>query len=178
MGLLNSHLGLILDALINILCHIMVLWELRSRPPSSVQYLMGLPGKNKGNLSLNDCLEKGSNLNPHIFDILLRFRNHFMGIIENAFHQIVINKPDKDYVPEVVWIDVITKVEPKIVEHCCARLVFRLTPSLTILNGIIQSHLTCFLLTEPFISNLLMDGFYVDNFASGARSLEEGFEIY
>ena len=34
------------------------------------------------------------------------------------------------------------------------------------------------MLTEPAIASLLTDGFYVDDFTGGARSVEEGFEIY
>ena len=49
----------------------------------------------QGELSLNECLEKGQNMTPHIFEILLRFRSHLIGIIadiEKAFHQIVIDE--------------------------------------------------------------------------------------
>ena len=51
----------------------------------------------QGELSLNECLEKGQNMTPHIFEILLRFRSHLIGIIadiEKAFHQIVIDEGD------------------------------------------------------------------------------------
>ena len=100
----------------------------------------------KENLSLNECLEKGPNLTPHIFDILLRFRNHFVGIIadiEKAFNQIVIDECDRDYL-RFLWFDDISKAKPNIVEYRFARLVFGLTPSPAILNGVIQSHLTRF----------------------------------
>jgi len=134
----------------------------------------------KESFSLNDCLEKGPNLTPHIFDILLRFRSHLVGLvadIEKAFHQIVIEENDRDYL-RFLWFDDIHKARPEIVEYRFARLVFGLTPSPAILNGTIQSHLTRFLLTEPNMSRLLADGFYVDDFTGGAGSDEEGFQIY
>jgi len=40
----------------------------------------------------------------------------------------------------------------------------------------LSSHV--FLLTEPNMSRLLADGFYVDDFTGGAGSDEEGFQIY
>ena len=44
------------------------------------------------NYSLNDCLERGTNLTPHIFSMLLRFHSYQIGItadIEKAFDQIL-----------------------------------------------------------------------------------------
>jgi len=49
--------------------------------------------------SLNDCLEKGPNLTPLIFDVLLKFRQHKVGItgdIEKAFRQILIKSEDRN----------------------------------------------------------------------------------
>ena len=49
--------------------------------------------------SLNDCLEKGPNLTPLIFDVLLKFREHKIGItadIEKAFHQILSKPEDRN----------------------------------------------------------------------------------
>ena len=49
--------------------------------------------------SLNDCLEKGPNLTPLIIDVLLKFRQHKVGItadIEKAFHQILIKPEDQN----------------------------------------------------------------------------------
>ena len=50
------------------------------------------------NLSLNECLEKGPNLVPHLFDVVIRFRSYPVGIVadvEKAFHQIEINQDDR-----------------------------------------------------------------------------------
>ena len=38
--------------------------------------------------SLNDCLEKGPNLTPHVFEVLAKFRSYAVGLtadIEKAF---------------------------------------------------------------------------------------------
>ena len=73
----------------------------------------------KASLSLNDCLEKGPNGIPHLFDILLKFRSHSIGLtadIEKAFHQIVIEPKDKDAL-KFLWFDDINKVRPEIVQN-------------------------------------------------------------
>ena len=44
-------------------------------------------GKNQ--YSLNDCLEKDSNLTPHVFEVLAKFRSYPVGLtadIKKAFH--------------------------------------------------------------------------------------------
>ena len=48
----------------------------------------GSAKSNESSLSLNDCLHKGPNLIPKLFDALIRFRNHpvaLTGDIEKAF---------------------------------------------------------------------------------------------
>ena len=131
-------------------------------------------------LSLNDCLEKGPNTTPHIFDILLKFRSYPIGIVadvEKAFHQIVVSPKDRNML-RFLWFDDIGKQNPQIIQYQFCRLVFGLTPSPAILNETIHHHVTRYLLTEPVIAEILASGFYVDDFTSGAQTVEEGFNIY
>ena len=51
-------------------------------------------------------------------------------------------------------------------------------PSPAILNGIIQTRLTCYLLTKPTLSKQLAEGFYVDDFTGGTETVEEAFTTY
>ncbi|XP_054724348.1 uncharacterized protein LOC129234379 [Uloborus diversus] len=56
--------------------------------------------KQAGYLSLNECLSPGSNLNPNVLDIILKFREHkvaFSADIEKAFLQISIAEEDRNY---------------------------------------------------------------------------------
>ena len=57
--------------------------------------------------SLNECLEKGSNLTRLVFDVLLKFQMCLIGItadIEKAFHQIMINPDDRDMLRLLGWM--------------------------------------------------------------------------
>ena len=131
-------------------------------------------------LSLNDCLERGPNTTPHIFDILLKFRGYPIDIVadvEKAFHQIVVSPKDRNML-RLLWFENIVMQNPQIIQYRFCRLVFGLTPSPAILNETIHHHVTRYLLIEPMIAEILASGFYVDNFASGAQTVEEGFNIY
>ena len=127
--------------------------------------------------SLNDCLDKGPNFTPHIFDILVRFRIHPIGIvadIEKAFHQIAIDPKDRDML-RFLWSG---KSSDGACQYRFCRLMFGLTPSPAILNCVIQHHLTRYLLKEPKMVRLLTESFYVDDFVSGAANDEEVLTIY
>ena len=57
-------------------------------------YLMDQQKVERSHHSLNECLEKGPNLTPLVFDVLLKFWMRHIGItadIKKAFHQIMIN---------------------------------------------------------------------------------------
>ena len=58
-------------------------------------------------LSLNNCLEKGSNTTPRIFDILLKFRSYTIGIVsdvEKPFLQLVVAPKDCNMF-KFLWYD-------------------------------------------------------------------------
>ena len=77
-----------------------------------------------------------------------------------------------------LWFDDVGKETPVTVQYQFCHLVFGLTPSPAILTGIINHHITRYLLTELTIVETLSNGFYVDDFTCGASSVEEGFNIY
>ena len=113
-------------------------------------------------------------------NILLKFRSYAIGIvadIEKAFYQIVIDPKNRNML-RFLWFDNVGKENPVTVQYQFCRLVFGLTPSPAILTGIINHHLTRYLLTEPTIVETLSNGFYVDDFTCDASSVEEGFNIY
>ena len=130
--------------------------------------------------SLNDCLEKGPNLTPLIFDVLLKFRQHKVGItadIEKAFHQILIKPEDRNML-RLVWFEDIRSAPMKIVQYRFCRLVFGLTPSPAILRGVIQHHLLRYQKEYSQVAQFLIDSLYVDDLPGGAADPSKGFEFY
>ena len=130
--------------------------------------------------SINKCLEKGPNLVPHLFDVLVKFRGYPIGIaadVEKAFHQIEIH-PDDRKMLRFLWFDDIFKEHPEIVQFQFCRLVFGLTPSPAILSSLIQHHLEKYEQKEPMVTALLQDSFYVDDFVGGSTHDDQAIEIY
>ena len=97
----------------------------------------------KGNgRSLNECVYKGPQLTPLIFDILLRFRAFVTVLttgIEKTFLQISINPNDRDYLRFLWFEDVFAEV-PKIVRNRFAGVLFGMTSSPYLLNGTVQKY--------------------------------------
>ena len=77
-------------------------------------------------------MQKGPQLTPLIFDILLRFRCYAVTLtadIEKAFFlQIGIVVPDKEFL-RFLWFDDVFATEPKIVRNRFTRVIFGLTSS-------------------------------------------------
>ena len=140
----------------------------------------GSAKSNFGSHSLNDCLEKGPNLTPLIFNVLLKFRTNKIGItsdVEKAFHQIIINPEDRDML-RMLWFANINSTEREIVQYRFCRLVFGLTPSPAILRGVIQHHLLQYKESHTPIAQVLLDTLYVDDLPGGAADNKNGFKFY
>ena len=87
------------------------------------------------------------------------------------------NKGAREFL-RFLWFENITDNRPSNIQYRFTRLTFGLTPSPAILNGVIQTHPTHYLLTEPTLSKQLAEGFYVDDFTGGAETVQEGLNIY
>ena len=134
----------------------------------------------KDHYSLNDCLEKGPNLTPHVFEVLAKFRRYPVGLtadIEKAFHQISVNPADREQL-RFLWFTNVKEERPEIVQYRFRRLVFGLTSSPAILNGTIQHHLSHYKEPEPQVSELLANSLYVDDFPGGASDDESAIHVY
>ena len=131
-------------------------------------------------LSLNDCLERGPNLVPRIFDTVVKFRSFPVGLVadvEKAFHQISVAAKDRKMIRFLWFEDVYSDNSPiKIYQFC--RLPFGLSPSPAILSSTINQHLLQFKDSDNDVVSLLLQSMYVDDFAGGAFNDIEALKIY
>ena len=140
----------------------------------------GSAKSSKDDLSLNECLEKGPNLVPNLFDTIVKFRGYPVGLVGDvgkAFHQILI-APDDRKMLRFLWFDDVFKDNPTIKQYQFRRLPFGLTPSPAILSTIIHHHLSLSDQKESEIASLLQDCLYVDDVAGGAYDDDEAEEVY
>ena len=129
----------------------------------------------KSSASINECLEKGPNLIPHLFDVVIKFRSYPIAVvadIEKAFHQIQIKPVDRKML-RFLWFYNTDKEIPDIKQYQFRRLVFGLTSSPAILASTIKHHLDKFVEKEPDVTSLLDSSLYVDDLAGGVSNDKE-----
>ena len=132
------------------------------------------------NYSLNDCLYIGPNNIPHLFNILVKFRSHAVGLvadIKKAFLMVGIDHVDRDML-RFLWVKNIQEPIPEIIEFRFTRLVFGLRPSPAMLGATINHHLNLYEDENPDAVKVLKNGLYVDDLVSGAPSDDEALDIY
>ena len=139
-----------------------------SSVPTKVRPVFDTSAKGFNGLSLNDCMEGGPCLLSNLTEILLRFRRRQIAItsdIEKAFLQIGVKKDDCD-VHRFLWdVNGTTKVMR------FTRVPFGNCSSPFLLNDTVQFHLSGF--PESTVVEELKENMYVDDFLSGADSVEE-----
>ena len=116
--------------------------------------------------SLNDCLETGPNFTRQLFDTLVKFRWHRIGLtadIEKAFLMVAIKDKDKNMV-RFLWLRDPNDPNSELVQLRFIRLVFGLRPSPAILSSIIRHHLEMQKDSDPQLIGLLKKSLYVDDF--------------
>ena len=90
--------------------------------------------------------------------MLLRFHSYQIGItadIEKAFHQVLVTAEDRNMLRFLWWDDVLSE-HPKIHQYKFCHLLFGLTSSPAILNGVIQHHLDIHRKENPDTVKLLL----------------------
>ena len=119
-------------------------------------------------MTLNDCVEVGPALTPHLLDILLRFRrwqHGFSADIVKAFLQIGLAREDQD-AHRFLWCrDGCTRVMR------FQRVTFGVACSPFLLNATIKHHLSRY--GDSRVVPEMRDNFYSDDFLSGADSEPE-----
>ena len=134
------------------------------------------------NHSLNDCLQTGPNHTPQLFDTLVKFRWHKIGLtadIEKAFLMVGINEADRDML-RFLWLKEPGELNSEIVHLRFTRLVFGLRPSPAILSSTIRHHLDSQVPEEfqtEFIE-ILKNSLYVDDLVTGEENETAALELY
>ncbi|GFX36738.1 integrase catalytic domain-containing protein [Trichonephila clavipes] len=131
-------------------------------------------------LSLNDCLWPGINLNPNLLDILINFRLNaiaFCSDIKQAFLQICLADEHKDAV-RFLWSDDEPCVHkrPKLQVYRFNRVNFGVSSSPFLLATTIRHHIEKYKHEIPHTVELLDRNFYVDDLISGGNELEEALQ--
>ncbi|UYV75223.1 hypothetical protein LAZ67_12002969 [Cordylochernes scorpioides] len=117
--------------------------------------------KDKGNLSLNDCLASGPNVIEQIPAILLKFRENAFGVIADirkAFLQIEVKEEDRDYLRFLWWKN---NHQIQVFRH--KRVVFGVTCSPYLLGAVILHHLKGVSSEFGALPQKLMECLYIDN---------------
>ena len=96
--------------------------------------------------------------------------------IKQAFLNVGIAAQHRDYL-RFLWCDMQAGNE-QVVIYRFLRVVFGITSSPFLLNGIVRHHLSDYLEKEQDIVQRIMDDLYVDDLVSGCNELEEGKALY
>ncbi|XP_064475231.1 uncharacterized protein LOC135389144 [Ornithodoros turicata] len=132
-------------------------------------------------ISLNENLHIGPNMNPNVSVLLLRFRLHavaFTADIEKAFLQILIHKRDRDALRFLWYQAMPTGVGDKLEIWRMTRVTFGTGPSTFLLAATLKKLLRESEVEYPETTRLLNDCTYVDDFISGADCEEAAINVY
>ena len=122
--------------------------------------------------SLNDCLLTGPPLHNQLWSVIVRNRFHpvaVAGDVQKAFLQIRVREAERDAL-RFHWIKDLHSTEVEVLRF--TRVVFGLTSSLFLLNGVIARHLE---LIEPRFPETVAEirkSLYVDDLISGAPTTD------
>ncbi len=125
--------------------------------------------------SLNDTLHIGLNLYPLLSDLLLRFRQYKIGFssdISKMFREVELHESERDLHRFLLRND------SGAINDCrMQRLTFGVRPSPYLATQVIQDLAKRYSATYPIASKAILNDFYVDDFVSGADSVEAAQEI-
>ena len=149
----------------------------KDSPATPLRVVYDCSCKTKAGISLNDCLETGPPLQNQMLDILLRFRVHRVGLsadIEKAFHQIGLQKEDRNFI-RFLWLSDITNIDSNMDCYRFRVIPFGARCSPFILLSVIKYHLK----QTSTATAVDMDlDIYVDNLMTGSETTEEAIEFY
>ncbi|GFY02151.1 integrase catalytic domain-containing protein [Trichonephila clavipes] len=126
-------------------------------------------------LSLNDCLFHGVNLNPNILDLLISFRSNKIAVladVEKAFLQISLAPKDKDVVRFLI-----DNGENGVQVYRFNRVLFGVNASPFLLAATIKTHIGKYMEKYPDTVRTLDHCFYVDDLVTGEDDAKSAFDL-
>ncbi|XP_049870313.1 uncharacterized protein LOC126369792 [Pectinophora gossypiella] len=135
--------------------------------------------KIKNYSSLNECLHKGPLLLEELTGLLIRFREHKIGIVadvEKAFLQIGLQQNDRD-VTRFLWLKDLSKeaTSNNLLHLRFCRVPFGVISSPFLLNATLRFHL---IKSDSTINKQIAEDIYVDNVVSGSCTTEQALTLY
>ncbi|GFW49870.1 integrase catalytic domain-containing protein [Trichonephila clavipes] len=126
-------------------------------------------------LSLNDCLFHGVNLNPNILDLLISFRSNKIAVladVEKAFLQISLAPKDRDVVRFLI-----DDGENGVQVYRFNRVLFGVNASPFLLAATIKTHIGKYMEKYPDTVRTLDHCFYVDDLVTGEDDAKSAFDL-
>ncbi|GFU89145.1 integrase catalytic domain-containing protein [Trichonephila clavipes] len=147
------------------------------RVTTSTRIVFDAASHQANELSLNDCLWPGPNLNPNLLDVLINFRLNRVAIssdIRQAFLQICLADKHKDFV-RFLWTDSNPRIGEKLTLQVYRfnRVIFGVNSSPFLLAATIKYHIEKYNEIHPITVQHLDSFMYVDDWITGQDTREE-----
>ncbi|GFW96711.1 uncharacterized protein TNCV_2847671 [Trichonephila clavipes] len=141
------------------------------RVTTSTRIVFDAASHQANELSLNDCLWPGPNLNPNLLDVLINFRLNRVAIssdIRQAFLQICLADKHKDFV-RFLWTDSNPRIGEKLTLQVYRfnRVIFGVNSSPFLLAATIKYHIEKYNEIHPITVQHLDSFMYVDDWITG-----------
>ncbi|XP_055943575.1 uncharacterized protein LOC129974831 [Argiope bruennichi] len=149
----------------------------KDKSTTQVRLVFNCSSSKRGDLSLNDYLEQGSNLNPSLLDVLLKFRIFeivFCGDIEKAFLMIGVAEQDRRYL-SFLWHT--NDKDREYVVLQMSRVLFGSRCSPFLLRATIRYHVRKYLERYPDCVDMLDNALYADDLCYGAETVQKAFSL-
>ncbi|GFY32203.1 integrase catalytic domain-containing protein [Trichonephila clavipes] len=151
------------------------------RVTTSTRIVFDAASHQANELSLNDCLWPGPNLNPNLLDVLINFRLNRVAIssdIRQAFLQICLADKHKDFV-RFLWTDSNPRIGEKLTLQVYRfnRVIFGVNSSPFLLAATIKYHIEKYNEIHPITVQHLDSFMYVDDWITGQDTREEALFI-
>ncbi|GFV78760.1 integrase catalytic domain-containing protein [Trichonephila clavipes] len=147
------------------------------RVTTSTRIVFDAASDQANELSLNDCLWPGPNLNPNLLDVLINFMLNRVAIssdIRQAFLQICLADKHKDFV-RFLWTDSNPRIGEKLTLQVYRfnRVIFGVNSSPFLLAATIKYHIEKYNEIHPITVQHLNSFMYVDDWITGQDTPEE-----